>query len=594
MNVSHEPLAEWKAALQTKVSQAPTEPGVYLFKDQGAKVIYVGKAKVLRARVRSYFRENLSNESPKTQVLVSHVRDVEFVTVTTEAEALVLENNLIKKYRPKYNIRLRDDKNYPFIRLDRAHEFPRAYVARKPSGLETDQYFGPYPDSYAMRTALQLSSKVFKLRDCRDHEFANRARPCLSHQIGHCTAPCVGLVSKVQYAQQVSEYVAFLKGDREQIMSDWEAEMYQASESTDFERAAVLRDRILAMKSIAEQEQVVVDPNDLSPKDLWVFAPSDESKLEELGLAAFLVLQFRSGGLVGRRYQAVEVSDVIEGEDLKSQLVMQYYAKNPIPLTVVIEDRNWDAHRRSILEDALGKLLGGEIESAKLDINVSCESDRAVYSKIFEIGRSNLANWYRSELSRREGQLDGLSAIQKMLDLEKRPRRLECVDISNFQGEANVGSLVVSVDGRPDKTQYRHYKIKSVYGQDDFSSIQEVVRRRFTGVDAHVLPDLLVIDGGRGQLAAAEEALKALDVKIPVVGLAKARGFHVVDSSAQESDQDEAVPGREQERLFLPGQKNPIKIRSTAAMSVLVRLRDEAHRFAITFHRQLRANRRRG
>lgn len=584
--------ADWKALLQQKVAEAPGDPGVYLYKDEAGKVIYVGKAKILRNRVRSYFKENMLKESPKTLVLMSHVRDVEYVTVTSEAEALVLENNLIKKFRPKYNIRLRDDKTYPFIRIDRAHEYPRAYLARKPSGLATDQYFGPYPDAYAMRTALTLSSKLFKLRDCRDHEFANRARPCLSHQIGHCTAPCVRLVTPEQYGQQMTEYIEFLKGDRSEILVGWEEQMQEASESTDYERAAVLRDRIAAMKSIAEQEQVVLDPNDLSPKDLWIFAPSDESQLETLGLVGFLVLQFRSGGLVGRNYRALEVADVLEGEDFKSQLVMQYYVKNPVPPLVVIEDRNWDDTSRRVLAEALNTLLGGKAEVARLDIAVAGESGRAVYTKIFDIGRANMASWYRAELARREGQLDGLSAIQNMLDLENRPRRLECIDISNFQGEANVGSLVVSVDGRADKSSYRHYKIKSVVGQDDFSSIQEVVRRRFTGVDAAVLPDLLVIDGGRGQLAAAEETLKALGVKIPVVGLAKARGFHVVDPNAPPDEN--AVPGREEERLFLPGQKNPMKIRSAAAMGVLVRLRDEAHRFAITYHRHLRASRRRG
>lgn len=590
--MSDAPDADWKESLQKKVAEAPSEPGVYLFKDDAGKVIYVGKAKVLRLRVRSYFKENLSKESPKTQVLVSHVRSVEFVVVTSEAEALVLENNLIKKFRPKYNIRLRDDKTYPFIRIDKKHDFPRAYVARKPTGLSTDQYFGPYPDAYAMRTALTLSSKIFKLRDCRDHEFANRARPCLSHQIGHCTAPCVGLVSREKYAEQVTEYIDFLKGDNESKIAEWEAQMYEASENTNFERAAILRDRILAMKSIADQEQVVLDPNDLSPKDLWVFAPSDETQLETLGLAAFLVLQFRSGGLVGRNYRAVELSDGLEGEDLKSLLVMQYYAKNPVPPLVVLETRNWQDHTRSVLAEALGTLLGGNSEIARLEVQVASESDKGSYSKIFDIGRSNLASWYRSELSRREGQLDGLAALESMLELERRPRRLECIDISNFQGEANVGSLVVFIDGRADKSWYRHYKIKSFVGQDDFSSIQEVVRRRFTGVDASVLPDLLVIDGGRGQLAAAQEALSAIGVEVPVVGLAKARGFHVVDPEAPAPEK--AVPGREEERLFLPNQKNPMKIRSAAALSLLVRLRDEAHRFAITFHRKLRSDRRRG
>ncbi|HVJ63968.1 MAG TPA: excinuclease ABC subunit UvrC [Bdellovibrionota bacterium] len=584
--MSDESPPDWKSVLDQKVAEAPLVPGVYLYKDAAGKVIYVGKAKVLRHRVRSYFKENLIKDSPKTVVLMSHVREVEFVTVTSEAEALVLENNLIKKFRPKYNIRLKDDKTYPFIRIDMAHEYPRAYVARKPSGLATDQYFGPYPDSYSMRTALSLSSKIFKLRDCRDHEFANRARPCLSHQIGHCTAPCVGLVSREKYAQQVTEYFEFLKGDRAEKMEEWEAQMLEASEATDFERAAMLRDRMAAMKAIADQEQVVVDPNDLSPKDLWVFAPSDESQLESLGLAAFLVFQFRSGGLVGRNYRAVEVGDFIEGEDLKSLLVMQYYAKNPAPPLIVLETRNWEDSQRRVLEEALETLLGKDAEVARLDLSVASESDKGSYAKIFDIARANLASWYRSELARRESQLDGLAAIQDMIGLEKKPRRLECVDISNFQGEANVGSLVVFVDGRPDKSFYRHYKIKSVHGQDDFSSIQEVVRRRFTGVDAPIRPDLLIIDGGRGQLSAAKETLDALGIDVPVVGLAKARGFMVVDPNA--APDPEAAPGREEERIFMPGQKNPLKIRSAAAMSLFVRIRDEAHRFAITFHRSIR------
>lgn len=553
--------------IEVRLEHCPTDPGVYLMKDGGGRVIYVGKAKNLRSRVRSYFQKT-AGLSPKTQHLVANVEDIEFLRAGSETEALLLENNLIKKWKPKYNVSLRDDKTYPYLRLDLTHPFPRPYVARKQNRSDGSEYFGPFPYGGGLREALRVASKVFLLRDCRDTDFANRSRPCLSHQIGQCTAPCVALVSPDDYAKQVAEYRSFLKGDSDALEKSWEAQMEEAAEKMEFERAARLRDRLASIRAV-HQEQRIVDTSDGTDKDVWAYWPP----LDALGdVFELQVLQFRKGMWVGRSHKAVDLADRLETEDFLATLLLQYYTRVEPPAMVLLPEGPFP--ELQAFGEALRSLA--DLETAPA---VHRQSEKGEWARLGELALENVKGLHADEEAMRARSSDALTAIAKLVELDTPPRRLECVDISNMQGEANVASAVVFLDGKPAKHEYRHYKILGFDGQDDFASMREVLSRRFGKPDSP-RPDLLVIDGGKGQLAAALAVLKELKADFPVVGLAKARTKRDFASGDLEGSE---------ERLFLPGQKNAKPIRHAEAFRVLTYLRDEAHRFAITFHREKRS-----
>lgn len=559
------------------LENCPTSPGVYLMKDDAGHILYVGKAKNLRNRVRSYFHDS-ADHSPKTTVLVARIRDIELMQTGTEAEALLLENNLIKKWKPRYNIRLKDDKTYPYLRLDLKHPFPRPYIARKQVAGDGGEYFGPFPNSSAVSTALEVAAKVFKIRDCRDYEFSNRSRPCLSYQIGQCTAPCVRYVDEAEYGKQIEAFRLFLKGGSDDLEKQWELEMQEASEAMEFEKAAALRDKISHVRTVTGQDQRMVDTKDLGDRDIWAFAGAGVgSKASDGNWLDALVLQFRGGKWMGQIHTEADLTERIETEDFVASLMLQFYAKHPMPAEILIPFEFLPT--REGFPEVLAKVNKEAPPPALRD-----PAEKGDWGRLWELAQQNVQQAHEHRSRRREANEDGLVAIARMLDFDAPPHRLECVDISNFQGEANVASCVVFTAGQPDKSEYRHYNIRGFEGQDDFASMREVMSRRYGKPDSPK-PDLLVVDGGKGQLASAKAVLDELGCTFPIVGLAKARTKRDFASGEVEASE---------ERLFLPNQKNYIRIKNAQALQILVRLRDEAHRFAIEFHRKKRGENRFG
>ena len=602
-------------SVDERLSVCPTGPGVYVMKDEKGHVLYVGKAKNLRSRVRSYFQDQ-AQHSAKTVHLVAKVRDLEFVRAGSEIEALLLENNLIKKFKPKYNLRLKDDKTYPYLKLDLSHPFPRPYIARKQFKDDGNEYFGPYPMSGALRSALKAGAKLFQLRDCRDFELSNRSRPCLSHQIGQCTAPCVKLVTKEDYAKQVNDFRRFLRGENRDLEATWELEMNEAAEALDFEKAARLRDRLQSIRTTTEGggENRMVDTADVGDRDVWALWPprggdesavakaplkagagdlangdSPETEVEERELVVIIV-QIRAGKWMGQVHRTADLTEALVTEDLIPSLMLQHYQKHEMPPEILLppgtripdpelaEGADPGSEPISFAE-ALAQLSGSGAEPPL----VLDATSKASTARLWELAQENARGLFEEQSALRQRKDDGLVAIARMLDLAALPVRMECVDISNMQGEANVASAVVFIHGRPAKDEYRHYTIAGFTGQDDFASMREVMSRRYGKPDSPK-PDLLVIDGGKGQLSSALEILKELGQSFPVVGLAKARTERNYKSSEVEATE---------ERLFVPGQKNYIRFRHAEALKIMTHLRDEAHRFAITFHR-LKRSRARG
>ncbi len=585
--------------IQALLEACPPSPGVYLMKADSGQIIYVGKAKNLRQRVRSYF-QNLDEAGAKTQHLVSHIVDIEFLRTGSEVEALLLENTLIKKHKPKYNIRLKDDKTYPYIRLDVAHAFPRPYVARRQSMNDGSEYYGPFPNGSAVWEVLKIAARVFKIRDCRDREFANRSRPCLSYEVGHCTAPCVAKVTKEQYAEQVKEFRYFLKGHNEELEKKWDADMHAAAEAMEFERAAELRDRIKLMNDVLGDRQRMVDTTDHRDRDVWALWPEEfltQSQVRasnawaEGGALDVMVLQFRAGKLVGRTHWSADLSEALEGDDILANVLLQHYQKNPPPELVVIPPKILSVDRAELSQtiEAIAKAPAkGSLDTEELiaveqaqvvteSVSLVLADERPEWWSTFELAKDNVRGWHDEQRSHRMRQHDSLLKLQKFLSLPKLPLRMECLDISNFQGSANVASCVVFIHGRPSKENYRHYKIKGFDGQNDFASMKELVTRRYLKPDS-VLPDLLVVDGGKGQLSSVVSVLEAAGLgDLPVISLAKAR---------TESDFESAEVASTEERIFLPGQKNHKKIRDATVLRLLTHIRDEAHRFAIEFNRK--------
>ncbi len=559
--------------IEELLKNCPVGPGVYLMKDEESHIIYVGKAKSLRSRVRSYFQRS-GDLGPKTEYLVSRIFDIEFLIAGSEIEALLLENNLIKKWKPKYNIRLKDDKTYPYVRLDISHPFPRPYIARKQKKDDGNRYFGPFTDGFALKEMLRLGGRVFQLRDCRDFEFANRSRPCLSYEIGQCTAPCVGLVTAEKYAAQVEDFVGFIEGRGDRLLVEWEKDMVQASERLDYERAATIRDRIERVRQLVDQEQRMVQ-SDMIDRDVWAFWPDVH---EDKSLFVVVLLQFRRGKFLNRMHWSSESDEGLETEDFLGAFLLLHYAKNPLPTEMVIPEKSILLDRHE-LEEALRSRDVVE-ESALAAIHLSSENE--LYANLLDLANDQAKAIWTDKKRRSESSSDVLLKVATFLKLDAPPKTMECIDISNFQGEANVASCVVFVNGKPDKNLYRHYKIQGFDGQNDFKSLQELVTRRYLKPDSP-RPDLLVVDGGRAQLSSVMEILDSAGLKFPVVSLAKAR--------TESNFQSEEVVASE-ERIFFPGQKLSKKIKEPDVLKLLTHLRDEAHRFAIEFHRAQRSKNR--
>lgn len=561
---NHDEFSRWDR-LKNKISDFPTQSGVYLMKNRAEKIIYVGKAKNLRSRVRSYFQDQ-KDMTVKTKVLVSHIHEVDFILTKTEVEAFLLEASLIKKHRPKYNIRLKDDKAYPYIRVSMADEFPRLYLSRKVQ-KDGSRYFGPYTSGYAVHETIRFLNRFFKIRDCADAVFRTRKRPCMTHQIGRCTAPCVNLISKEDYARDVESVLYFLKGKDKELIHQMTERMMEASDHEQFEVAARVRDSLKALRAILEKQTVI---NAASQKDQDIVGYHGD----ERG-CLIQTLHLRQGRVIGLRPHFIPLLNPSDSEeDPREWLISflnQYYEDNIIPDEI-------------LLPIELGKDLTQLFENVLQERAGRCIALRFATDEkgrgLLEMASKNAVTQFEKYFEKSEEKKRGLEEIQEKLHLPHLPSRIECFDISHFQGAETVASQVVFEDGVPHKESYRRYKIKTVDGNNDFASMFEVLSRRLQHTE-YEAPDLIVVDGGKGQLSMAVKVLEELQHQhLPVVGLAKAR----TTSEFQASE----VEGTE-ERVFLPGRANPVVFRKNSeALHILVGIRDEAHRFAINYHRKLR------
>lgn len=553
--------------LKSLVKTLPDGPGVYLMKNVKEKIIYIGKAKNLKARVRTYFNQ-LQDHSTKTKFLVSHITDIEYILTKTEVEAFLLEASLIKKHRPRYNIRLKDDKAYPYIRIDVTHDFPRLYLSRR---VQNDGavYFGPFSSGFAVRETIRFLSHTFKIRDCTDAFLKSRSRPCISYQIGRCTAPCVQYIDKPTYSEAIQKALRFLKGMDKKVIKELKGEMQALSDEQRFEAAAKLRDSIRAIESVRER-QVVVSNSQEFDQDVIAFVGDERGVLIEM-------LFVRRGRVLGARPHFLpRMHAEIENEDQRDWMVSflnQYYVDQFLPDEIVLPiDLGLDLTKllQSVFKERHGKMP---------DIKVAIGVERM---ELLALAKKNAESHFQDYVTKKENRLQGLAEIQKVFGMKDLPQRIECFDISHFQGQQTVASQVVFEDGSPKTDDYRRYKLKTVEGTDDYLSMKEVLERRLKHTE-YDDPDLIVVDGGKGQLKMAMEVLKELGVEgIPLVALAKAR--------VKGSFQDEEVISTS-ERFFLPNRQNPIVLNSSSeAFRILTGIRDEAHRFAIQYHRKLRSD----
>ncbi|WP_051092416.1 excinuclease ABC subunit UvrC [Geopsychrobacter electrodiphilus] len=542
-------------------SNYPASPGVYLMKDAEGLILYIGKAKNLRARLRNYFSPGGDGRA-QIPLLMARVAAIEVILTDTEKEALLLENNLIKQHKPRYNIDLRDDKTYVSVRLDPHDEFPALEIVRQVHN-DGALYFGPYASSGAIRQTLKEIYRLFPLRHSRIERCRMRDRPCLFHQIGQCSAPCHGKISAVDYAHLVQGVVALLSGRDPEVLQLLQQRMVVASAALRFEEAARLRDQIRAIQRSVERQSVA----DLGGGD------QDILGLERDGGEVELVLLFiRQGKLLGKRSWLVEWR--LDIDELIFDFLRQYYTSGVIiPDQILLPEPLEDA-------DLLGGWLG-ELRGKKVQISTPQRGDKR---RMVELACRNAADEKRQRGSRKEAREQVLKEILDLFHLPALPQRIECFDISNIQGTLSVGSMAVLIAGEAAPKEYRRYKIKTVEGADDYASLSEVLRRRLArGIDENCLPQMILIDGGKGQLTVLSEVLAELGLKnlIGIAGIAKSRVRANVRGKLVE---------KTEERFFLPGRKNPLRLRSgSPVLYMLERLRDETHRFAITYHRKLRS-----
>ncbi len=534
--------------LAEKVADFPGAPGVYLMKDAQGRVVYVGKAIDLKRRVQTYLKDK--DDRYQVKFLMARVADIEIIVTDSEKEAFLLENTLIKKHKPRYNIQLRDDKSYVSIKLSLKDKFPRLYVTRtiKKDG---SLYFGPYSSAAASRETVEFLEKYFRLRSCSDTEFANRVRPCLQHQIHRCDAPCVGYIDETAYRAQVDQVRLFLLGRKNDLAKILEKQMRDQSDREEFEKAASTRDVLTSIRETLERQSV----------DRHTWLDQDAVGLYREGdRMTFCVLMVREGKVWESLLYHLKGQGENEGV-LASFLNQFYSADRSLPDEILLP---------SALESqaALEQLLS-ERRGEKVDVLNPQRGDRA---DLLALALRNAQEGFQHRAKKGEELRDVLTGLQEELGLQNFPRRMECFDISNTGGRESVGSLVCFVDGMPFKDGYRRFKIKTVEGPNDFASMKEVLKRRLLHTDWEK-PDLLVIDGGKGQLSMAEAVLEELNVTgIDLISLAKKKDHP-----------------SEQDRVYLPGRKNPVLLgRHSGLLHLLMRIRDEAHRFAITYHRKLR------
>ena len=543
------------------VAKLPTKPGVYLFRDPRGQVLYVGKAKSLRARVRSYFQTG-AELGAKNRELVRHIDGVETIVVGSEAEALILEANLIKEHRPRFNILLRDDKRYPYIKVTVREPFPRVYVTRRVTN-DGSRYFGPYTSVGPMRQALEVVKRLHTVRSCR-YDLPGEApeRACLDYHIGRCRGPCVGLQSEAEYRAMIDEIVRILEGDTEEIRASVEDRMREAAGALDFERAAAMRDVLAGLDALAQGQRV----HRTQGGDLDIVAVARDGEL-----GAGVVLKVRSGLLLGRDSLRFAQLENETDEDLLGSLLSRHYlgagqaVLADLPRQVLLPR---DVEDRQVLGEILSEAAGRRVAVAV--------PQRGENRRLIELAEQNARQVLEDRVTAlayaADRAEDALFSLQDELDLKVVPRLMICFDISHTQGAETVASVVAFENGEPRRAEYRHMRIKGDWGNDDFRSMQEAVSRWFRRRmnEGKPLPDLAVVDGGKAQLGAAVAALRTLGIEdLPVIALAK-----------------------KEEAVFVPGRSDAIRLdRRNRALHVLQRIRDEAHRFAVRYNRKLRSRR---
>ncbi len=610
-----------RAGFGERLKALPTSPGVYIMKNAAGDVIYVGKAANLRNRMRSYFQTPYGKE-PKVQVMVTHIADFEYIVAETESEALLLENLLIKQHKPTYNARLKDDKTYPYIKIDPAEHFPQLYFTRR---VQADgaRYFGPFASASSVRRTMDLLKKLFPYRSCTKVITGEDERPCLEYHIHRCVGPCIGAVDEQEYDEVIDDVMRFLEGDSDEVLQTLQQRMTVASESMRFEQAAIIRDQIRGIESVSENQKVVSGRTD--DEDVIALAIDRGEVWAEL-------FQVRRGKVIGRDHFLMEGAEAEEPDKVLERFIQQYYDAAPsVPPTLLVEH---SLEFADLLEEWLSQKAAPARkgrQATRVRIHVPQRgSKRRLLAMVAENARQGLAQRRIRWLSESDKVLQALGELQEALSLPDLPNRIECYDISNIQGSNSVGSMVVFEEGRPKASQYRRFQIKNVEGIDDYRSMQEMLHRRFkrlgearrdsamsaasasgndrneapadaaalgttrikyrrrryakTGVMAPeeraageavakqeswgLVPSLVIIDGGRGHLNAVQEVFLELGITdIPLVSLAKQR-----------------------EEIFLPHMPEPVLLpRASQALYLVQRVRDEAHRFAITYHRQRRS-----
>ena len=542
--------------IQRRLTELPDRPGVYIMKNAQGKIIYIGKAKVLKNRVRSYFDGSEHNGHRAATLMLPYIRDIEWIITESEQEALILEANLIRKHTPKYNVLLKDDKHFPYLAFSVKEPFPRLSLSRSVK-KDGRQYYGPYMSSRYIDKLIDISARLFKIRECSMELPAKHpVRPCLNYHIGRCSAPCAGLITQEEYAKDVANARLMLEGKRDDLIDLWQREMEEASERLDFETAMKKRDAIQALQaSGTHQKTDTSDPN-LSLDVVTLRRNGD--------MAAAVILEYRKGVLMGRRHYRLECKLEDDETEIFRQMVLPWYMEAPLIPAEIATDIVLPDDRKE-LEAALSKQAG-----RKVTFSTPQRGEKLGFLKLAGANADMILVEMRAEVQKYSEIDQSVFELQKVLGLKKTPFRIECVDISHLSGTNTVASLVAFKNGRPDKANYRKFIIKTVEGVDDFASMREVMTRRIRRLENEgvPMPDLWVCDGGKGQVDATMQILKELghDQDLPLIGLAK----------------------RLEEIVFPDDRKSIVLHRTSPALKLLQNARDEAHRFAITYQRSKR------
>jgi excinuclease ABC subunit C len=539
--------------LEQQLNSLPTKPGVYLLKDEAGAILYVGKGLNLRNRVRSYFSTPQAL-SPKLQRMVAKVRDIDCIITDSEQEATILECNLIKRHHPHYNVRLKDDKNYPYLKININEEWPRLYITRR---FEDDsaRYFGPFASAGSLRKTLDLVKKIFPYRSCNKKITGADARPCLEYHIHRCLAPCIGAVSNEEYHAVIRQVILFLEGRQGLVVQELRRKMAKAAANLEFEKAALLRDQLQAVERVMERQKMVSTAR--GDEDVIAFAREGDD-------ACVQVFFIRGGKVIGREHFIMEAAQDEEPGEIMASFVQQFYDSAPyVPPRILLQA---EPEELPLIETWLKGKKGSKVE-----LRVPRRGERKKLVDMVAENASQTLEQLRVKWLTDSGKLSAaLEELMEQLQLPRLPQRVECYDISDIRGTAAVGSMVVFENGRPKSSGYRRFKIKAVAAIDDYAMIREVLQRRFGKVDKAgtwgITPDLVLIDGGRGHLNTALDVLRELEIEVPVASIAK-----------------------EREELFVPDVAEAIILpRNSQALYLLQRIRDEAHRFALAYHQRVR------